>query len=106
MRFKSGLRQLDAQLDRIPVHAQSVVAEALDMISGALPAGMRLEVRVPGSGFRSCTASSVIWAEPWMLRVSRAEAAHSRCSCPGTVARARRPLRSRNCLEGQGKPFC
>ena len=29
--------------DRIPVHAQSVVAEALDMISGALPAGMRLE---------------------------------------------------------------
>jgi len=29
--------------DPIPVHAQSVVAEALDMISGALPAGMRLE---------------------------------------------------------------
>ena len=29
--------------DRIPVHAQSVVAETLDMISGALPAGMRLE---------------------------------------------------------------
>jgi signal transduction histidine kinase len=29
--------------DRIPVHAQSVVAEALDLISGSLPAGMRLE---------------------------------------------------------------
>jgi signal transduction histidine kinase len=29
--------------DRIPVHAQSVVAEALELISGSLPAGMRLE---------------------------------------------------------------
>ena len=29
--------------DRIPVHAQSIVAEALDLISGSLPAGMRLE---------------------------------------------------------------
>jgi signal transduction histidine kinase len=29
--------------DRIPVHAQSVVAEALDLISGSLPAGVRLE---------------------------------------------------------------
>jgi signal transduction histidine kinase len=28
--------------DRIPVHAQSVVAEALDLISGSLPAGVRL----------------------------------------------------------------
>jgi signal transduction histidine kinase len=29
--------------DRVPVHAQSVVAEALDLISGSLPAGMRVE---------------------------------------------------------------
>jgi signal transduction histidine kinase/CheY-like chemotaxis protein len=29
--------------DRIPVHAQSVVAEALDLISGSLPADVRLE---------------------------------------------------------------
>ena len=29
--------------DRIPVHAQPVVAEALDLISGLLPAGMRVE---------------------------------------------------------------
>jgi signal transduction histidine kinase len=30
-------------VDPIPVHAQSLVAEALDLISGSLPAGMRLE---------------------------------------------------------------
>ncbi len=29
--------------DRIPVHAQSIVAEALHLISGSLPAGMRLK---------------------------------------------------------------
>jgi signal transduction histidine kinase len=29
--------------ERIPVHAQSVVAEVLDLISGSLPAGVRLE---------------------------------------------------------------
>jgi signal transduction histidine kinase len=29
--------------ERIPVHARSVVAEALDLISGSLPAGVRLQ---------------------------------------------------------------
>jgi signal transduction histidine kinase len=29
--------------ERIPVHAQSIVAEALDLIGGSLPAGVRLE---------------------------------------------------------------
>jgi len=29
--------------DRIPVHAQSIVAEVLDLIGGSLPAGVRLE---------------------------------------------------------------
>jgi signal transduction histidine kinase len=32
--------------DRVPVHAQSVVAEALDLISGLLPAGMRVEAEL------------------------------------------------------------